>query len=199
MNIVLASASPRRKELLGKIVSEFQIIPSKCEEIIPDDIDSIEVAEYLAFQKAVDVWKEHKDDLVIGSDTVVILDGKILGKPKDKDDAVRMLQELSGKEHKVVTGVAIMTSKQSSSFSCTTKVKFSKMTECEIEWYVASAEPMDKAGAYGIQGLGGIFVEGIIGDYFNVMGLPINLLYSTLKNICPEKLITQKCCWECEN
>lgn len=189
MKIILASASPRRKELLSKIINKFDIIPSKSEELIPQDTSPIDVPETLAFQKAVEVWKNNKDAVVIGADTVVIIDNEILGKPQNADDATNMLKKLSGKEHIVVTGVAIMSSQKSKSFSVATKVKFDPLTPDVIEKYIATGEPFDKAGAYGIQGYGSAFINGIIGDYFNVMGLPINMLRNNLIGFCKEDII----------
>ena len=188
MKVILASASPRRKELLKSIVPDFEIIPSEYDEVLPDGIENEAVAEFFAVQKALDVAKNHKDSLVIGCDTVVIAEGEILGKPKNKASAKRMLKLLSGKEHKVITGLCIIKNGKSLSLSEETTVNFSLLSENEIDWYIATGEPMDKAGAYGIQGFGGRFIEGIKGDYYSVMGLPLNKLYSLLKNICPEIL-----------
>ena len=186
MKVILASASPRRKELLKNIIDDFEIIPSSYDEKIPDGLESEEVAEFFAVQKALDVAKNNKDSLVIGCDTVVIAGNEILGKPKDELDAKRMLNLLSGIEHKVITGLCVIKDGRSLSMSEETTVKFSILSDEEIEWYISTKEPMDKAGAYGIQGCGGRFIEGIKGDYYSVMGLPVNKLYSVLKNICPE-------------
>ena len=190
MKIILASGSPRRQELLKNIVNEFKIIPSKYEENIPEGCPAEEAAEFLAVQKAMDVAKEHKDDLIIGCDTVVVCEGEILGKPKDEDDAKRMLRKLSGKEHRVITGTAIMGNGISMSFSESTAVRFATLNEDEINWYISTKEPMDKAGAYGIQGSGSLFIEKIEGDYYSVMGLSVNKLYSMLKKIYPTALKT---------
>lgn len=180
-NVILASASPRRKELLKLIFSDFQIIPSNTEEIIPDNIPINEAPQYLAMLKAKDIAATHCDSLIIGADTCVILNDKILGKPKDSSDAYNMLSLLSGNTHKVITGCAIIKGKKSLSFTVTTLVEFYPISKEEIEKYILSNEPFDKAGGYGIQGKGGLFVKKIDGDYFNVVGLPIAHLKNNLK------------------
>ena len=173
MKVILASKSPRREQLLKAIFDEFEIIPSACEEVVPSDILSEKVAEHLAKIKAKDVAKEHKNALVIGADTVVIANGEILGKPKSEAQAVKMLEKLSGKIHTVVTGCCLCFGDKTCSFSQSTKVEFYSLSKSEIENYVKTGEPMDKAGAYGIQGKGALLVKKIDGDYFNVVGLPI--------------------------
>ncbi|MCH5193055.1 MAG: septum formation protein Maf [Oscillospiraceae bacterium] len=173
MKIILASASPRRQELLRYIVPDFDILPADIDETIPEGIAAERSAEYLAVKKAEHISEKYPDSLVIGSDTVVIIGGEILGKPADKADAERMLRKLSGKVHTVVTGVCLSLGGRSESFSNETKVKFYPLTDEEISAYIATGEPMDKAGAYGIQGFGSVLVEGIEGDFFNVMGLPV--------------------------
>ncbi len=188
LKVILASASPRRKELLKNLIDDFDIIPSTYEEKIPQGMENEAVAEFFAVQKALDVAKKNKNSFVIGCDTVVIAGNEILGKPKDKADAERMLNLLSGREHKVITGLCIVKDGKSLSLSEETTVKFSALSSDEINWYINTNDPMDKAGAYGIQGLGGRFIEGIKGDYYSVMGLPVNKLYSLIKKICPEIL-----------
>lgn len=187
MDIILASASPRRKELMEKAGFEITIIPAGCQEKA-DPGSAAEVVKTLAVQKAEWVAKSIKDKypadtIVIGADTVVALDETILGKPKDKEDAFSMLKTLSGKEHQVYTGVSIISLDGSirEGFVSCTRVKFYDLTDEEIKDYVETGEPMDKAGAYGIQGKGGMLVEGITGDYSNVVGLPIGELYRILK------------------
>ncbi len=186
--IYLASQSPRRKELLALIFDDFKVMPVNANETVPCEISADETAEYLSSVKANALCDSVAiGDVVIGADTVVILDGEIFGKPADKKDAFSMLKKLSGKTHKVVTGVTVIrkdnVGKTVKSFSCSTDVKFNNMTDSEIEGYIASNEPMDKAGAYGIQGKGSRFVEYINGDYFNVVGLPVSKLYNTLKSM----------------
>lgn len=181
MKIILASASPRRQELLKYIVPEFEIIPADVDETLPEGTVSEKAAEFLASKKAKHIAKQYPDSVVIGSDTVVIIDGIILGKPADKSDAERMLKLLSGRTHKVITGVCIAYGEKTDSFSCETKVTFYPLTDKEILDYIATGEPMDKAGAYGIQGYGSVLAEGIEGDFFNVMGLPVAMLKRRLE------------------
>lgn len=181
-DIILASASPRRKELLSVITSEFEVIPSEIEEIVPDDIDVLEQAEYLSFIKAEDVAKNNPLSVVIGADTCVVVGNKILGKPKDKYDAENMLKLLSGKVHQVVTGCTVFKGNRVESFSVVTDVEFFDLSENEIEKYINSNEPYDKAGAYAIQGKASLFVKEIKGDYFNVVGLPISQLNRVLRS-----------------
>lgn len=184
--IILASQSPRRRELLTQIGLKFEVIPSTVEEVITST-NSVEVVQELAQQKARDVAnvaaKETPKEslLVIGADTIVVYEGKILGKPGDKEDAVRMLTMLQGKEHSVYTGVALLSGEQEIVFAEETRVQMCPMTPEEIAWYVNTGEPMDKAGAYGIQGLCARFVRQIQGDYNNVVGLPVGRIYQELK------------------
>ena len=189
--IILASASPRRKELLAQMGLSFLICPAKGEEHAEADAPAA-IVEELSRKKAEEVFQSvlaedllKKKPLVIGADTVVALDEKILGKPKDAGEAREMLSRLSGKKHQVFTGVTLMTQDgyqvRQKSFSVCTDVHFCTLTEDEIVAYVATGDPMDKAGAYGIQSGAGIFVEGISGDYNNVVGLPIARLYQELK------------------
>ena len=178
---ILASKSPRRQELIGYILSDFTVIVSDVEEILPDGIAPEDVAAYLAQIKARAVASQYPDDVVIGADTVVILDGEVLGKPRDKDDAFRMLRALSGKTHTVITGCAISQNGEETSFSDVTRVEFYPLSDREILDYIATGEPFDKAGAYGIQGRGSVLVKRIEGDFFNVMGLPVARLKRELE------------------
>jgi septum formation protein len=173
MSVVLASASPRRRELLQKAGVAFTVKVSDADEHIDPDTPPHEAVMALARQKARAVAKTCPDDLVIGADTVVVYDGAILGKPSDEADAARMLRMLSGKTHTVYTGVCFVSADKTESFYEQTQVTFYPLTEQEIEAYVATGEPMDKAGAYGIQGRGCTLVQRICGDYFNVVGLPV--------------------------
>jgi septum formation protein len=173
MGIILASASPRRKELLGFIVNEYEVVPSKVEEIVPKGMPVLKQPEYLSKIKALDIAKQYPNDIVIGADTSVILGKEILGKPKDRTDAERMLLNLSGKVHKVVTGCTVVKNGATKSFSVVSRVKFQKLTKTEIDAYLDTDEPYDKAGSYAVQGRAGAFVEWIKGDYFNIVGLPI--------------------------
>ena len=171
--IILASASPRRKELLEIAGAEFEIIVADVDETVPEGTKPEDAAVMTAEKKAVAVAKNHKDSIVIGADTIVVADGKILGKPADKTDACRMLSMLSGVEHKVITGVCLARGDKKITFAQISKVKFYDLTAEEINAYVETGEPMDKAGAYGIQGRGCVLVEKIEGDYFNIVGLPV--------------------------
>ncbi len=189
MRYVLASGSPRRKELLGKILSDFEIIPAIGDENTSKEIPS-EVVEELSFHKAYEIFHKILTDssqqlVVIGSDTVVSYNHKILGKPADKSDAARMVSLISGGDHDVYSGVTVFYTEdgkeRSFTFSEQTKVHVAELSEKEIKAYVDTGEPMDKAGAYGIQGLFARYITGIEGDYYNVMGLPVARLYQELK------------------
>lgn len=191
MRIILASSSPRRKELLQNLFPTFEAIPAKGEESYTKTSPS-EIVQELAAQKALEVEGALEagpcmDYLVIGADTVVAWQDKILGKPKDAAHAKEMLRMLAGNTHQVYTGVALRSAmqgkRQHMEFAECTHVRFYPMTEWEIEAYVKSGEPMDKAGSYGIQGIGGRFVQSIAGDYQNVVGLPVARLYQVLKKI----------------
>ena len=210
VRLVLASASPRRRELLSQIGLEFTVMPSTKEENAKTTEAGALVQE-LSRQKAVDIWeqlsggqgqnpdadqeqiaeetqepnlngKRQPELLVIGADTVVCCEGKILGKPHSREAAVEMLTALQGRSHEVYTGVTLYSQSETVTFFECTQVEFYPMTEVEISEYIDSKEPMDKAGAYGIQGLGARFVKGIRGDYNNVVGLPVGRLYQELKS-----------------
>lgn len=172
MNVILASASPRRQELLGYIFDSFECIPADIDETLPHGIAAENAAEYLAEKKAEHIAAKHPDDLVIGCDTIVVYDGRIFGKPKDAADARTMLRALSGKIHHVVTGVSMLYNGRRTGFSDVTEVEFYPLSDREIEEYIATGSPMDKAGAYGIQDKKFLPVKRINGDYFNVVGLP---------------------------
>ena len=182
--IILASASPRRQEILKLITENFIVIPSDIDEGVPNNIEIEKSPEYLAVKKAKHIYENgHKNDVVIGCDTGVFIDGKMLGKPKNKEDAKQMLTELSGRKHKVITGCCICTNSKVNSFSQVTEVEFYELTEEEIESYIATGEPMDKAGAYAIQGKCAIYIDKIEGDYNNVVGLPVSRIYRELQKI----------------
>ncbi len=182
MRIVLASKSPRRQELLKKIYDEFEIYPSSVKEWLPESIEADHAAGFLAAQKACDVSQASGADVIIGCDTVVVCENKILGKPKNRADAYMMLKKLSGKTHVVYTGVCVISKKGDFAFTESTKVCFDEMTNDEINDYLNKEDVMDKAGAYAIQGLAGKFISKIDGDFYNVVGLPIRRLYRELKN-----------------
>ncbi|MBR2591205.1 MAG: septum formation inhibitor Maf [Clostridia bacterium] len=172
-DFILASASPRRKELLTQAGFSFEVIPSTCDESALQGLNAKDMVEALAYQKAMDVYTMHPDKTVLGADTVVCFDGEILGKPKDKEDAFRMLKMLSGQTHEVRTGFALLSKKAEFVSSEAAMVTFFHLTDEQIHNYIQTGEPMDKAGAYGIQGKGAVLVRSVLGDYFNVVGLPI--------------------------
>ena len=174
--IILASASPRRAKLLKKIIEDFEIIPSKVDESKITANTPEEFAKSAALAKAKEVAKNNPNAVVIGADTIVVLEGKILGKPKDKKDAFAMLQSLSGKTHQVITGIAIVDGKKITTGVETTQVTMKKIATETIRSYVESNRPLDKAGSYGIQEIEGEFVEKVEGDYDNVVGLPTQKL-----------------------
>jgi septum formation protein len=171
--LILASRSPRRAELLSRLGLQFGIVPAEVDESYVDHEMPAAHAERLAREKASTIASAHPDAIVIGSDTIVIIDSDVLGKPKDSADAVSMLQRLSGREHEVYTAVAIAHRAQLVSDLERVKVRFRTLDREECEAYVGTGEPLDKAGAYGIQGFGSALVESIEGDYFAVMGLPV--------------------------
>lgn len=186
MKIILASASPRRKELLELIKLDFEVQSSNIEEILDESLPLEKKIEKLSYQKANDIALKNKgNNLVIGADTVVVINGEILGKPKDKQDADRMLKLLSNKEHYVITAITLIDNNNPDKYISThekTKVRFIELNQEKIDKYIESGEPMDKAGAYAIQGLGVKFVKSIDGCYTNVVGLPIPLLTQLLEN-----------------
>lgn len=181
--MILASTSPRRKELMALLPVDFKIRTKEIEEHIDALLTPQENVCALATQKAEAVALEYADQVVIGCDTVVAYDGQILGKPKDQEDAKRMIKLLSGNVHEVYTGVSLICHNQNIAYSFyeTSKVYMKAISDKECEWYVATGEPMDKAGSYAVQGHGGLFVERIEGDYFNIVGLPVHKLYNALK------------------
>lgn len=191
MQIVLASASPRRKELLERL----NIQPIIAQKSISEKINSGELPEVvvmsLAFKKALAISYSYPDDIVIGADTIVVNDGVILGKPNDEGEAYKMLKNLSSKSHKVITGISILS--QSKGIKIidyeSTIVKFRELSDRQIKNYIFTKEPLDKAGSYGIQGLGAVFVEKIDGCYFNVVGLPLSKLDNLLRKFFDYNII----------
>lgn len=181
--IILASKSPRRQELIKLITEDFICIPSNAPEIVPVNTKPEDVSQVLASLKAQDIYRKNPNDIVIGCDTVVICNNKVLGKPENQQKAKEMLKMLSGNKHKVITGCSVIKDNKEQIFKCVTEVEFYKLTDEEIDNYIASNEPFDKAGAYGIQGKGSLFVKGISGDYFNVVGLPVSMLARKLRVI----------------
>lgn len=185
MNIILASASPRRRELLTMLgLSDFKVIPANGDEIFPIGMPPGEAAAEVSLKKAEEVAQKcNTDDIIIAADTIVTLGGEIMGKPADEDNAYSMLSRLSGHTHKVYTGVTVIRGHEIVSGYESTHVRFRELTDREIRAYINTGEPMDKAGAYGAQGIGALFVEGIDGDFFNVMGLPLCRLSKMLKKL----------------
>ena len=183
--IILASASPRRKSLLENIGVKFGVVIADCDETISSDLLPHEAVMILSLKKAAaaSLHFEKQNKIIIGADTVVVLDGEVLTKPKDEDDAYLMLKKLSGKTHSVMTGISVMRTTDSKCETVfeETKVSFKEMTDEEIRSYIKTKEPLDKAGSYGIQGIGSMFIEKIEGDYFNVVGLPVSRLCDLLK------------------
>lgn len=177
--IVLASASPRRKEILEMLGIKVTVRPGNCDETVESGLTPKELVTALAKQKANAVPREGKE-LVLAADTIVTIDGNILGKPKDKEDAKQMLSFLSGKEHSVFTGFCLLKGNNILTGAEETKVKFRTLNEVIIEEYLATGEPFDKAGSYGIQGKGCLLIESICGDYFNVVGLPVSRIMAEL-------------------
>ena len=170
--LILASASPRRTEIFNDLGLLYSVVPSNAQECT-DETDPPRVVEALAKIKAENVY-ERTGGIVVSADTVVVLDGNIMGKPKDTENAKAMLASLSGRWHEVYTGICVKSKDKTVSRSCMTKVRFRQLSKDEIEKYVNTKEPMDKAGAYGISGLGALLVEGIEGDFWNVVGFPIS-------------------------
>ena len=196
MAMILASQSPRRRELLGQMGFSFTVRPAKGEELPHPELTPAQLVEELARQKALEVSAEAEaDDVVVAADTVVAIDGKVLGKPHDKVHAAQMLSALSGREHTVYTGVAVKRGETLLVEHEATQVRFCPLTQREIDLYIQTGEPMDQAGSYGIQGYGALLVEGIRGDYFNVVGLPICRLGRMLAQVGEDALAqcAQKC------
>jgi septum formation protein len=189
--LVLASASPRRQELLRAAGIKFVVQPANVDETLRDGEAPLVFAERLAREKALTVWKVRPRDIVLGADTIVVIGDSILGKPVDQNDAVRMLRTLSGREHRVITGIAVVRAQDPLSSenrqpliriaSEITTVTMTELSDAEIHDYVKTGEPMDKAGAYAIQGIASRWIPRIEGDYSNVVGLPVALVYRVLK------------------
>lgn len=185
MKLILASQSPRRKELLGLLGIPFEIQVSQADETMDPHGDPAQQVAQVSRRKALAI-QNGEDAVVIAADTIVVCDGEILGKPHSKEDACRMLSLLSGRSHQVMTGMTVMRGDRIESHTEITEVFFRQISEKEIIRYVESGEPMDKAGAYGIQGGAALFAEKLQGDYYNVMGLPVCRLTQMLKSAAPE-------------
>jgi septum formation protein len=182
-SLILASQSPRRRELLEKCGLPFTVDAADIDETIDPAKDLVQEIERLAVRKAQAVLERHPQDVVIGSDTIVTIDGKVLGKPHTPENAGVMLRQLSGRTHQVITGLCMLSSSRRFSTATVSNVTFAKMDDAEISEYIATGEPLDKAGAYAIQGIGSRYIAAISGDYYSIMGLPVSILYNELKNI----------------
>jgi septum formation protein len=181
--IILVSSSPRRSEILKKFKFKYKTITPRVEE--ESEADPIEVVKRNAKRKVLDNLNADLLGLYVGVDTIVYIDGKIIGKPKNLEEAREILRKLSGRKHKVISGIYIYDNvrKVEAFRHVETEVKFKELSEEEVEWYILTGEPMDAAGGYKIQGFGGLFIEWINGDYYNVVGLPINTLYEMIKEL----------------
>ncbi|SHF97481.1 septum formation protein [Mariniphaga anaerophila] len=181
-NYILASKSPRRQELLRLLGLEFSVKIKEADEVFPDGLSKCEIPEFLALLKAKPVLPElQENDLLITADTIVYLEGEVLGKPANEQEAIQMLQKLSGKEHQVISGVCLSSVHKQVAFHAETNVRFKELKESEIQYYVTTFKPFDKAGAYGIQEwIGFIGITNIEGSFYNVMGLPIQKLYEEI-------------------
>ena len=185
MQLILASGSPRRKELLSLFRIPFTVVPADVDETMDPAKAPCEEVARLSAKKARAVKRE-PDDVVIAADTIVVCEGKVLGKPKSEENAYPMLSLLSGRDHQVMTGCTVLRGEKCETFTEVTDLHFRTLSEREIRAYIASGEPMDKAGAYGIQGGAALFCRRMEGDYYNVMGLPVCRLWQTLQSIAPE-------------
>ena len=179
--VILASKSPRRKQLMDILNIPYEIIVADIEETIDHNKELRSEIEKLSFLKALKVYKDNPDAVVLGADTIVVVDNKVLGKPKNEQEANEMLHKLQNNKHTVITGCTIISSKMSETFSNMSDVYFNPMSDEEIDEYIKTNEPMDKAGAYAIQGIGSKFIHSIDGDYYSIMGFPISEIYQRIK------------------
>lgn len=190
MNVILASQSPRRKELMGLFHIPFTVRVSDADETMDPSAPAEEQVALVSRRKA-EAIPRGADDVVIAADTIVVCDGQILGKPRDEQDAFRMLRLLSGRDHQVMTGITVLRGNRCLSHTEETHIHFRELSSREIESYIRTGEPMDKAGSYGIQGGAALFAEHMVGDYYNVMGLPVCRLGQLLRELAPE--IMEEC------
>ena len=187
MQLILASQSPRRKELLGLFHIPFTVRVADIDEAMDPSAPAFDEVARVSRLKALAIPRQ-PGDVIIAADTIVVCCGKVLGKPRDTEDAVAMLQLLSGRDHQVMTGVTVLTDTDCITFTDVTDIHFRPLSEQEIRRYVATGEPMDKAGSYGIQGGAALFAEKMVGDYYNVMGLPVCRLWQVLRSAVPEMM-----------
>ena len=190
MEVILASQSPRRRELMGLFRIPFTVRVSDADETMDPKLTAAEAVGLVSRRKAEAVSRE-ADDLVIAADTIVVCGGEILGKPKDTADARRMLRLLSGRDHQVMTGMTLLRGDHTRTVTEITDIHFRELSDREIDAYIATQEPMDKAGSYGIQGGAALFAQHLVGDYYNVMGLPVCRLSQLLRELAPE--IMEEC------
>lgn len=182
--IILASKSPRRREILEILECEYRSVPADTDETVVPGMSPADTVMLFSDRKAEAVRAEaEKGDIILGMDTMVCIDGKLLGKPKDEADAFRMLRMLSGRHHNVVTGYTVICGDKKETGCVSTDVYFKTLSDEEINWYISTSEPIDKAGAYGIQGKGSLFVECIDGDYFTVLGFPVCRVFEVIKKL----------------
>lgn len=181
--LILASNSPRRKEILSIYTKDFDVIVSDIDETINRENNLYDEISNLSFKKANAVFKNHEDSVVIGCDTIVVFNNEVLGKPKNISDAKRMLKLLSNQTHEVITATTIIKNKRPYKNISISYVTFKKLSNKEIDYYISTKEPLDKAGAYGIQGYASCFIKKIDGDFYSIMGMPINFIYETLNKI----------------
>ena len=182
-NIILASASPRRRKIMDMLNLPYRVVVSNVKEELRDDLYLEKKIESLALQKAEAVYKDHEDCVVIGADTVVVYNGEILGKPHNMSEAREMLKKLSGHTHEVITAYAILSEERKVVSYDTALVKFTEISDNEIEQYIQTREPYDKAGGYAVQGWASVFIEKIDGSFYTVMGLPLHLVYKELRQL----------------
>lgn len=193
MKLILASQSPRRRQLMAMVAADFSVLVSRADETLPPDTPPGAAVEELALRKAIAVRQtlaeeERQSAVIVGSDTVVAIDGRVLGKPHSREECLAMLEALSGREHTVHTGVALLCGERQRVFRETAQVEFWPLSRPVKEWYASTDEPYDKAGGYGVQGLGALLVKAIRGDYYTVMGLPVSRLWRELREFVPEGL-----------
>ena len=187
MKVILASQSPRRKELMGLFHIPFSVRVADIDETMDPGLSPFDGVALISRRKAEAIVRE-AGDVVIAADTIVVCQGQVLGKPKDEDHAFQMLSLLSGRDHQVMTGMTVLRGDQAETCTEVTDIHFRPLSEREIRLYIATGEPMDKAGSYGIQGGAALFAEKMVGDYYNVMGLPVCKLYQILTRLAPEIL-----------
>jgi septum formation protein len=181
--LILASRSPRRKELLGLLGYDFDVIVSDVSESVNEDLSPVELVKTLAYQKAIAVFEKHSHDVVLGCDTIVVVDDEILGKPKNQGQAKEMMLKMKNREHQVITGVAILSEEKKIVFSNTSVVHFNDIAEKEIDEYIKTPEPYDKAGGYAIQGWAARYISAIEGNFYTIMGLPLDQVFENLNKL----------------